>query len=58
MPNPFTCQQNRTEVPARREAHHLDLQGWPCLNLFHVWIWDLTQNLQGVVTLADSEYVE
>ena len=30
------------EVPARRDAHLLDLQGWRRLDLF--WIWDLTQN--------------
>ena len=47
------------EVPARREAHHLDLQGWPCLNLFNV-CGDLTQNCsERVVNLVDSvEYVE
>ena len=59
-PNPLTCQQNPTKVPARREAHHLDLQGWPCLNFFNVcgiwlneWlIWlillNMLNNLEGI----------
>jgi hypothetical protein len=40
------------EVPARREAHHLDLQGWPCLNLFNVCgIWLRTAQNEWLIWL-------